>query len=295
MQNEFLPEQTPQYRTPAPIARQTESTAETITEQNKALRTEKQTAALRQLKRQHQRRSRELAACVAGVGIVSLLLDMTLPMLFPRVPAALFYVVSALLIVLVATPYLLGRKRVPLLTPERFLEIEGAESVGPLLDMLRMAEYPADKDALYPSLTRCLSHIQPGVPVSLTARQRGTLLNRLRSNADPFGSNPTRPDFCLAALKALEQIGVASDIETVEKIAAGDTDKANGIRVREAAREALTLLRIRAGLVAESKTLLRASAPEKTGRDTLLRPAFGKNDAAPHELLRPSDGGSADK
>ena len=293
MQNEFLPEKIPEYRTLAPITAQTEAVIETTAEWDAAQSMEKRTAALRQLKRQHQRRSRELAACVIGVGIVSLLLDLTLPLLLPHISAAVFYVASALLIVLVATPYLMGRKRVPLLTAERAQEIEGAESVGPLLDMLRMAEYPADKDALYASLTRCLSHIQPGLTVALTARQRGTLLNRLRSNADPHGTNPTRPDFCLAALKALEQIGAASDISTVEEIAAGDTDRPGGIQVREAAKECLPLLRIRAGLAAESKILLRASEPEKETGAALLRAASGPNAAKPEELLRPSDGGNS--
>ena len=295
MQNEFLPEETPQSRTPAPMAAGTESVAATeTTAKNTRLDTE-HSAHLRRLKQRYRRRN-----ALTALGLLTFVLAIPIAFWFflwwlpdatPSVRNGFLFIAAIMLSPIVN----MINRRKPLLQENDMVRVGGIEAVGSLLEMLDIAVDSKDIEALHPMLISRLIKMKSSDITYLTSRQRKILLNHLWSNADLHGTNPTWPNFCLAALKALEQIGVASDIATVEKIAGMNAETPNRVRIRDAAVECLPLLKIRAGMVAESKTLLRASAPEKAGGDTLLRPASGPNDARPKELLRPSDGGSADE
>ncbi len=292
MQNEFLPEETSEYRLPAPITQPTESTPAMSAAASKSLTSEERATLLRWLKRRYKGRT-----TAKGNLFAATLLLVTTALILVLLN---FSDHKKLLLVVIPIGAAFGLKlmdvweetRRPLLTTDRLKEIESAEAVGSLLDMLRSVEMKQDREEIYTALAQCLRHIQSDVSVSLTPRQHGTLRNRLLSSTDLPASDPVRLDFCIATLKALEQIGDKADVPVVEKIAAMDARNPDSQRIKEAANECLPLLKIRAGLVAESKTLLRASAPENDGGGTLLRAATGPDDAKPDELLRPSDGGA---
>jgi hypothetical protein len=102
----------------------------------------------------------------------------------------------------------------------------------------------------------------------------------------------TRPDvdLILAVLSALEQVGDASAIPNVRKLANKGGIAAKELRVQEAARACLPLLLARAEQQQSPQTLLRAASAESINSDTLLQPASGNVNAAPEQLLRAAPG-----
>ena len=167
----------------------------------------------------------------------------------------------------------------------------GLKTAGALIEMLPTAYTPPDKEALQTALIPLLLQLRPEDSSRLNRRQRAILNRRLHSLTEGSRLYEYAETFDLAILQALEQVGDRSAVPVVEKLTRMDADTPAKIRVRHAAIDCLPLLQIRAGLVAEAKTLLRASAPEAAGHDTLLRAASGPTDKAPEQLLRPSDSG----
>ena len=157
--------------------------------------------------------------------------------------------------------------------------------------MLGAAYLQPDIEALQTALTPLLLQLRPEDSNRLNRRQRAILNRSLQSLADGSRLHEYTETFDLAILQALKQVGDRSAVPVVEKLTRMDADTTAKIHIRRAAADWLPLLQIRAGLVAEGKTLLRASAPEAAGRDTLLRAASGSSDKAPEQLLRPSDSG----
>jgi hypothetical protein len=97
-------------------------------------------------------------------------------------------------------------------------------------------------------------------------------------------------ELTLAALKTLEQIGDASVIATVERLAAEPPATPNMKRVREAAKECLPYLRIHSDELKQAQTLLRPSETAASGTESLLRPAAQASTETPREqLLRAAD------
>ena len=94
------------------------------------------------------------------------------------------------------------------------------------------------------------------------------------------------PGLMLALLKGLEQIGDERALANVEALT---RDTEIFPKVRQAARDCLPYLQIRAEQAKQAQTLLRASSGYEIAPETLLRPASGvsaaSNDA--QELLRP--------
>ena len=160
----------------------------------------------------------------------------------------------------------------------------GAASVGPLLELWQANLTHRNGQAIDAGLVVALGQMRAEDAPLLNPTQRNLLLAYLRMNP----RMGLRADFCVAALGALAKIGVASDVPLMARIARMNPRNAEMARMRDAAADCLPLLQIRAGLTADSKTLLRASAPEIAGRDTLLRAASGAGHTAPNELLRPS-------
>jgi hypothetical protein len=100
-------------------------------------------------------------------------------------------------------------------------------------------------------------------------------------------------DLRLAVLKALEQVGGAKELPAVERLSRGlpCLQSASKVpkEVRDAANECLPYLHARASEQRASEQLLRASSAYATPTDVLLRPARSRADAAPEQLLRPSE------
>ena len=289
MQNQFQPEETPQRRTPAPVAEQAVSAAEMQTTVESAVIATPQAAQLKRLRQRYRRRRQELAPGLLAFGIGTGLMLLAGLSLLSFAPLINMLLLLALIGASVGAMVFWIKRRRPLLKPDDAAQMGGAEAVGPLLEMLEGAAHDRDTQALRDALAPRLLALDADGAAALTFSQRNTLARHLRLLALTALNLPAQPDFSVAALHALTQIGDAKSVPFVEKIAAMRTPTADKARIRDAAAECLPLLRARAGLVAEAKTLLRASAPEKDGGATLLRAASGPDEARPEELLRPSD------
>jgi hypothetical protein len=95
------------------------------------------------------------------------------------------------------------------------------------------------------------------------------------------------PDFYSAALKALQQVGDEKSLPIVEMLSRGDGMAAYYPGLKVQAAETLPFLRQRVEQTRANQTLLRASAAEEAGADTLLRAAMPTASADdPAQLLR---------
>jgi hypothetical protein len=93
-------------------------------------------------------------------------------------------------------------------------------------------------------------------------------------------------EFVLAAIRALQQIGSASSIPTVQRIAMRTDHRAASPAIREAAQECLEFLQQRAARSDANQTLLRSSSAAATPAHTLLRALDTPAPTAADELLR---------
>ena len=93
------------------------------------------------------------------------------------------------------------------------------------------------------------------------------------------------PGLMRALLKGLEQIGDERALENVEALIS-DPDVFPA--VRQAARDCLPYLQIRAEQVKQAQTLLRASSGNEAAPETLLRPAANVLTNDEQQLLRPN-------
>jgi len=107
------------------------------------------------------------------------------------------------------------------------------------------------RNALISPLTKLLPQLRPSESGLLSPRSRTILNERLLSTKDS--------KFVLAILAAWEQIGDASSIPFVERLARGEGRTGNNNAVRQAAIEALPAIRTAADRNSASQTLLRSS------------------------------------
>lgn len=158
--------------------------------------------------------------------------------------------------------------------------------VGPLIEIaatqIPMFQNGIDSaNTLAPLLlTRLLPRLQASDTTLLTEAQRAGLAHTLTRNSK-------NPDYLVAVLKALEQVGDSSALPVVERLATGKLKTADPKRVQAAARACLPYLQTRCQQQQASDTLLRASGVFETPPDVLLRPAHGVLTAEGAELLRP--------
>ena len=172
---------------------------------------------------------------------------------------------------------------------EEVARVGGVQAVGTLIDLLQVPKAPRQMTPLYAALTDILPRMKASDAGMLTSAQRKTLHLTLRSESS-FSVNPAVVfRYRLAVLKALEQIGDASALPLVTRLAKGRARTANQKAIKTAAQDCLPLLTANSGGLEANKTLLRASSPEETGKETLLRPAAFAPDPNPNQLLRASD------
>ena len=265
MQNEFQPEEN---HTPL-----------TKTEQKELLQ---------KLKREQNRR---FIVSKAGFGAIVLcfsLLYLFLMQRFPQIPITVTGIVGIIAFFTCFLYNSASRCRVPLLNTQPISQLRGDEAIGTLLDIICITNYGDNVEVVYIALTLCLNSIKSGEVLSITIRQHKQLCRILGENCQTE-NEIARPEFCISALRALSQVGDTSAIPLVEKITIRSSYTVDDERVLGTARECLSRLRIRAGLIVESENLLRASHAEAARPDTLLRPASGAGQTAAQELLRPSD------
>jgi hypothetical protein len=154
-------------------------------------------------------------------------------------------------------------------------------TAGPLLEVAEMPDSGASVVAAL-LLTALLPRLRSSDTGLLTDRQRAAIGHAILTN-------PGNPDFIVAALKALEQVGDERALPVVEGLAAGRIAAADPARVRVAAQECLPYLRTRSEEVRANQTLLRASALSDAPSDGLLRPADAAPTGGDAALLRPAD------
>jgi hypothetical protein len=132
------------------------------------------------------------------------------------------------------------------------------------------------------ALTRLLPRLQASEAHLLEGEWRQRLYETL--NGDYVRREP---DFVIAVLKALEQIGDAAALPYVHHLAQGSPRTVNRKRVQAAACDCLPYLQARIEQQHSRQTLLRAASPA-VAPETLLRPAAALSGADPDELLRPN-------
>jgi hypothetical protein len=158
---------------------------------------------------------------------------------------------------------------------------DDVRAMGALIEALDWPEEQV-RVAARLALLRLLPRLRASDATLLRPGQRASLYRYLKMR------NAHRDvDFLLAILKALEQVGDASALPPVQRLAEGAGHTYNQRRVRRAARECLPYLEARAEQQRASQTLLRASSAVATTPQMLLRPATGGNNAEPQQLLRP--------
>jgi hypothetical protein len=161
---------------------------------------------------------------------------------------------------------------------------DDVRGIGPLAEALEWPDSDLQAVAVK-ALTRLLPRLQATDGTLLNAHQRGCLYRHLNFHTR------SQPEFQLAILKALEQVGDAAAIPHVRKLAKRVALGRLQQQVRRAAQDCLPFLETRAEQRRVSQTLLRASSAAGTTPDMLLRPADSSHAAAPEQLLRATENG----
>ena len=139
---------------------------------------------------------------------------------------------------------------------------------------------PSYRDAAIRALTHMLPRLQPRDARFIRGRQLRQLVAEL---------NGDDPEFVLAILHVLPQIGAADAIPSVRRLALGKLVARQDTYVREAARVCLEVLEQRAASARNAHLLLRASTPPEPPADNLLRSVVRASPAEPAQLLRSSE------
>ena len=156
-------------------------------------------------------------------------------------------------------------------------------AVGPLIEVLPLDNQIVVADA-EKALTRLLPCLQASDADLLTAAQRDCLYRRLKIQYVEQSA-----EFMIAALKALEQIGDAKALPSVEALAEHSSNTVREIRVGEAAQHCLGFLKAQAEQKQSRDSLLRASSGFDTSAESLLRPTTESLPTDPRYLLRGSE------
>lgn len=169
----------------------------------------------------------------------------------------------------------------------RMAQLQDIRAVGLLTETLETSDQDLRR-VVQQALPGLLRRLQASDAHLLDAHQR-KILNRLLRRA----RQEKNKELVLAVLKACEQVGDASALPEVERLAnMPDPKDAPFRQVVQAARECLPYLKVRVEQERAGQTLLRASGPEQTittASDALLRPAQEAGTTLPEELLRSTD------
>lgn len=139
------------------------------------------------------------------------------------------------------------------------------------------------------ALTLLLPRIRAKDAYLLTGDARRTINRWLRGVSDYPVISEDFDALRIAALKALAHAGDSSAIPAVTQLTAMMPRTTSEALLKQAAIECLPALKARCGEDDAKRTLLRASQPEHTDPDTLLRPASGSGQTDAAELLHGSN------
>jgi hypothetical protein len=157
-------------------------------------------------------------------------------------------------------------------------------AVGILAEALEWPDTSTRESAIA-ALTRLLPQLNVDDAALLDEKQRACLYRMLQlQNAGRYS------DLMQAILQALEQVGDEAALGYVERLAHSQPTTERQNQVKQAAVHCLPLLEEHIVATRSSRTLLRASAPERAGAAVLLRPASMGDTVVPEELLRAADG-----
>ena len=182
-------------------------------------------------------------------------------------------------------------------------QIQTTQQIGPLIQALRVQNTPV-RNLAKQALITLLPTMQASDAPLLGEAERSILLRQLSIQPNDPGYRDLKElfsplayrrevDLRLAILKALEQVGGAKELATVERLAQGLPTLQSAMKVpleiREAAQACLPFLQVRAGEQHARKQLLRASVAPAVSDKTLLRPASARPEDHPEQLLRASE------
>ena len=162
----------------------------------------------------------------------------------------------------------------------------GKSAIPALLEYMIGNIYQMEDKICIAALATLLPQLQASDMHLLMPRHKRQL-NRLL-NPGPFANGwiTGGEELIVPLLKAYEQVGNATDIPFVERLANRVPGSERGKRIQEAAQACLPLLRAHVGSLDGPQTLLRAAAPDTHTPDTLLRAATSSAPVPPAELLR---------
>ena len=158
---------------------------------------------------------------------------------------------------------------------------------GILVEQLATTDKPTLSE-IQKALTRLLLKFEDKDSHLLSKDQIATLMQRLKIN-NPVPNVEVTLQFRLAIIKAMKRVANQQALLSVEAIARGGDAGKYYPELVLAAQEALPEIRARVARLIESNTLLRASAPELSPTQELLRPASGVGEVESKSLLRSSD------
>ena len=204
-----------------------------------------------------------------------------------------------ILFMLGITGYMVGsivkpRKRLRPMA-QTLADLHDVHAVGALIDTLKLEDRKIHAIAM-DALIELLPRLTANDSDLLTAEQRALLDSKLRGMPNRLDGNlrPLSPAvyeqqvaFCIAILQAFGQVGDRTALPTVERLARREAKTVEQLRVQEAARACLPLLKLRIEQQHSNQTLLRASSPADTDVETLLRPAKDSQETPSDQLLRP--------
>ena len=220
---------------------------------------------------------------VAGMSTAQFLLRSHNPYWRP-----LMYLVGASEFVAFGLLFWTRHKTVASFDAAELARIGGIQAIPPLFAALQNTNSPkrqaAIRDALItlaPQMKASDAHLLTPVAHTLIRSWLYTVYNPALSLGYSLPANA-----CIAALKALEQVGDSNYISIVARLANMKTRTPAKARVKQAAIECLPMLREHCGEVETARTLLRAANAEDARPDTLLRAASSTTKASAAELLR---------
>jgi hypothetical protein len=173
--------------------------------------------------------------------------------------------------------------------------------VGPLIQALRVQNTPV-RNLAKQVLIDLLPTLKASDAIRLGDAERSILLRVLAIPPTDLSYRDLRELFSrpafqremelrLVILKALEQVGGARELPTVERLSRGFTLPALStgkvpLEIQAAAKECLPYLQVRADNQSAREQLLRGSSFHTLPNSVLLRPANTQTDARPEQLLR---------
>jgi hypothetical protein len=162
---------------------------------------------------------------------------------------------------------------------ERIARIDEPHAIGPLAEIQAWPDARMAREARA-ALIRLLPGVRPGDAEILNSSQRQALYQRLR-----LSDARTHPEFLMAILKALEQIGDTEAVPYVQALADSQPASLREQRVCQAAQDCLPYLLSCAQSNRDSQVLLRA-AGDAEPIERLLRPIRSNGEPPPDHLLR---------